>query len=70
MMLLEVDAERRQALIELLAIPDDPTLRRGHHLTIEGRSDRFALARSLAATFVQWHQIQREERGSESVLHA
>ncbi len=69
-MLVEVDAERRQALIELLAIPDDPTLRRGHHRTLEGRSDRYALAQSLAASFVQWHRMQREERSADWVLHA
>lgn len=69
-MLLEVDSERRQALIELLAIPDDPAIRRGHHLTIEGRADRFALAHFLAASFVQWHRMQREERGDDWVLHA
>ena len=60
-MLLETSGEKRQALIDLLSLPDTPDLRRGHHRTIEGRADRFRLARDLAATFVQWHMIQREE---------
>jgi hypothetical protein len=64
-MLVETSSEKRQALIDLLSLPDTPDIRRGHHRTIEGRPDRFRLARDLAATFVQWHKLQVEERAAE-----
>jgi hypothetical protein len=42
MNLLVIDAERRGAIIELLAQPDPPELPvRGYHLTAEGRESRF-----------------------------
>jgi hypothetical protein len=47
------DLERRQALIDLLSMPDSPDLHRGHRLTFEGREDRHHLAPGLAAVFVQ-----------------
>lgn len=63
-MLLDVDTEKRQALIDLLSLPDTPDLHRGHHLTVEGRADRFSIVHHLAASFVQWHQLQRDERAA------
>lgn len=53
-------ALKRQALIDLLAQPDDG-LRRGHRLTVEGRADRFAMLPRLSATFVQYHRLELEE---------
>ena len=64
-MWLDVDNERRQALIDLLSRPDTPDLRRGHHQTVEGRADRYRLVHDLAASFVMWHQVQREEHVAE-----
>ena len=37
------DAEKRQALIDLLSLRDETDPRRGHHLTIEGRANRFEM---------------------------
>lgn len=64
-MLLEVDSEKRQALIDLLSLPDTPDLRRGHRQTVEGRADRHQMVHRLAANFVMWHQVQREEHAAE-----
>ena len=64
-MLLEIDSEKRQALIDLLALPDAPDLHRGHHQTVEGRADRYEMLHDLAANFVQWHHIQREEHAAQ-----
>ena len=47
------ELERRQAIIDLLSIPDSPDLHRGHRLTLEGRKDRYHLVPNLAAAFVQ-----------------
>lgn len=55
-------SERRQALIELLSLPDSPDLRRGHRLTIEGRADRHQILPRLAAAFVQQYLMDRDER--------
>lgn len=58
----EPQLEKRQALIDLLALPDSPDLRRGHHVTIEGRSDRHRIVPHLAAMFIQQHMVEMEER--------
>jgi len=63
-MMLESDIEKRQALIALLSLPDSPDLRRGHHRTLEGRADRHQILPHLAATFIQHHMVELEERGS------
>jgi hypothetical protein len=60
------DLERRQALITLLSIPDTPDLRRGHHLTMEGRPDRHLIVAELAANFIQWHRSHADEWSSEA----
>jgi hypothetical protein len=53
--------EKRQALIDLLSLPDTPDLRRGHRRTVEGRADRHLMLNQLAASFIQWHMLQMEE---------
>ncbi len=58
----ESELDKRQALIDLLAMPDSPDLRRGHHVTIEGRSDRHRIVPHLAAMFIQQHMVEMEER--------
>jgi hypothetical protein len=61
------NAERRQAVIDLLALPDEAALHhRGYHLTIEGRADRHQILGALAARFVQFHLIEQDEREAES----
>jgi len=48
------DAERRQALFDLLMLPDPPELRRrGHRTTVEGRSNRYQQLSYLTSTFIQ-----------------
>jgi hypothetical protein len=63
-MMLESEIEKRQALIALLSLPDSPDLRRGHRLTFEGRADRYRMLPHLTATFIQYHMVELEERGS------
>ena len=58
------DIERRQAICELLALPDAPELRRGHRSILEGRPDRFRLVSELAATFIQTKLLERRERSA------
>ena len=59
--MLDVDLAKRQALIDLLSLPDTPDIRRGHRLTMEGHPDRFDLLPRLAASFVQQHMLEQEE---------
>lgn len=56
------DTDRRQALVDLLSLPDSPDLHRGHRLTVEGRSDRYQLLPYLAASFVQAKLVELCER--------
>lgn len=65
-LMFKVNIEKRQALIDLLSLPDAPDLRRGHHRTVEGRSDRYRMLPHLAASFVQWHMMEMEERRAET----
>ena len=58
------DIERRQAVCELLAMPDSPELRRGHRLTLEGAPERYSLVPQLAATFIQSKLLELHERAS------
>lgn len=60
----ESEIEKRHALIALLSLPDSPDLRRGHRLTLEGRADRHRILPRLAATFVQQHLVDLDERRS------
>ena len=59
---LDADIERRQAIVELLSIPDAPSLRRGHRLILPGKPDRHQLVPSLAAAFVQQKLLELHER--------
>ncbi len=65
----ESQLDKRQALIDLMALPDSPDLRRGHHVTIEGRSDRHRIVPHLAAMFIQQHMIEMEERVTSEFDH-
>ena len=60
------DMERRQAVYELLALPDAPELRRGHRQVLEGSPERYRLVPQLAATFIQAKLLELRERGSSS----
>ena len=63
------DAERRQALFDLLSLPDPPELRhRGHRTTVEGRSNRFQQLSYLTSTFVQSKRIEWEEYDEGAVV--
>ena len=64
--MLDSDLQRRQALLQLLSLPDAPELRRGHYLTVEGRADRHQLIHKLANTFIQHYLMDLEERSGES----
>ena len=61
------DLERRQAVCELLALPDAPDLRRGHRWILEGRPDRFRLVSQLAATFIQAKLLELRERSAGDI---
>jgi hypothetical protein len=71
-MLIDTNPEKRQALIDLMAMPDAPGIRRGHHMTVAGREDRHRMVHHLAASFVQWRRVQTEERAAdwESMAYA
>ena len=62
------DIERRLALIELLAQPDPPELRRGYRLRLDGRPDRYTLVPRLMAAFVQTKLLALQERSAERNL--
>jgi hypothetical protein len=59
--MMDYQLRRRQALVELLALPDTPDLRRAHHLTVEGRPNRHEVIAELAAAFIQRHKVEQEE---------
>ena len=59
--MLDHQLRRRQALVELLSLPDSPDLRRGHHLTVEGRPNRHEVVAELASIFIQRHKVDQEE---------
>ena len=61
---MQHDMERRQAVYELLALPDAPELRRGHPRILEGRPDRYQIVPELAATFIQSKLLELRERRS------
>jgi hypothetical protein len=59
------DQDRRQALVDLLSLPDSPDLpMRTNKITAQGRSDRFKLLPYLASSFVQSKLIELAERES------
>jgi hypothetical protein len=59
---MEPNSERRQAIVELLSIPDPPDLHRSHRVTVDGSPDRHQLLPSLAAAFVQSRLLELRER--------
>lgn len=59
---MESDMIRRQAIADLLAIPDAPDLRRGHRITVEGSPDRYRQIQYLASVFIQTKLVALQER--------
>jgi hypothetical protein len=59
---MQPDIERRQAIAELLSLPDGPGLHRSHRLTVEGKPDRHQMLPYLAAAFVQARLLELGER--------
>ena len=59
---MRMDMERRQALAQLLAQPDDPDLQRGHRVLLDGRPDRHEMVPYLAAAYVQSKLLELRER--------
>lgn len=59
---MQPDTERRQAICELLSLPDAPDLRRGHRRTLEGTPVRFQLVPQLTAAFIQAKLLELRER--------
>lgn len=67
---MDADLVRRQALCELLAVPDPPDLHRGFVRRLEGKPDRHAQLPLLASKFVQARLLEIQERvpiGDEQV---
>jgi len=58
----EHDIERRQALCELLTLPDPPHIRRGFIMRFEGKPDRHQLLQHVTAMFVQSKLLAQHER--------
>ena len=64
---MNIDFERRAALAELLAQPDPPELaRRGNHLRLVGKPERYELLPLLSAVFVQEKLLALELRRDDS----
>jgi hypothetical protein len=59
---MQYDLERRQAVCELLAMPDAPELRRGHRPVLAGKPDRYQQVSQLAAAFIQAKLLELRER--------
>jgi hypothetical protein len=65
--MLHRDSERRLAIVELLALPDPPDLRRGYRVRLEGRGDRYDQVPMLSAAFVQAKLLELQERRAEMI---
>jgi hypothetical protein len=65
--MLHRDSERRLAIVELLAQPDPPELRRGYRVRLEGKSDRYDQVPMLSAAFVQAKLLELQERRAEAI---
>ena len=59
---MQRDIERRQALCQLLSLPDAPDLRRGHRRMLEGTPDRYRLVPQVTAAFIQAKLLELRER--------
>jgi hypothetical protein len=59
---MTADIERRQAIVDLLSIPDPAPLRRGHRFVLPGKPDRHQQLPLLAAAFVQQKLLELRER--------
>ena len=65
--MLHRDSERRLAIVELLALPDPPELRRGYRLRLDGKGDRYDQVPMLSAAFVQAKLLELQERRAETI---
>lgn len=50
---MHLDLERRQAIIDLMVIPDAFDPLRRHHITLPGKPERYSQVPQLTAAFVQ-----------------
>lgn len=53
-------AERKAAIVELMALPDPRDLHRGHSVTAEGHPERYALIPELCCAGVTYQVVQRD----------
>lgn len=62
--LAEAEMRRREAVMEILALPDPPDIagKRGNRPTVEGRADRGSIALGLAMAYVA-HRMEERARG-------
>lgn len=61
---MTLDAERRDAVIRLLALPDEDGLVRAHRRRFAGKPTRFTDYQNLATTFAHRDRVERDnERG-------
>ncbi len=61
--MVPIETERRLAILELLAQPDPPDLRRrGHQLRLAGKPNRYEMIPVLSSLFVQQKLLALEER--------
>jgi hypothetical protein len=67
---MTADIERRQAIVDLLSIPDSAHLRRGHRLVLPGKPDRHQQLPLLAAAFVQQKLLELGEREAYRTIAA
>ena len=65
---MNADLERRQAIVELLSMPDPPRLHRSHRLILSGKPDRHQLVPVLTAAFVQQKLLELHERETAPAL--
>lgn len=53
--------EKQAAISDLLDQPDEPCLKRGHHVTVEGHERRHEQIPELAMTYITQAQVARED---------
>jgi hypothetical protein len=64
---VQADIARRQAIADLLSLPDAPDLHRGYRQTLEGLPDRYNWVPRLAAAYIQAKLLDMRERGIGTV---
>lgn len=63
---MHLDFERRQALIDLMAIPEAFDDLRAHHITLPGKPDRYGQVPQLTAVFVQARLLEFQTRSEHA----